>query len=89
MATTRTEFPENWQGVAMAALENARRTDPTKMVFGVNLPESWKSELTYFVRGGEVQKLLGVRAITFGGSSITTFSDPKEKKEAKPAKKAS
>lgn len=84
MATHET-FPENWQEQVLTALEKMRTADPTKAVFGVMLPESWKSELEVYSRSGELRRLFGLRAIAFGGKTISPFDGPKETKTTKKA----
>lgn len=86
--TTPETIPTDWQEQVSNALEKMRATDPTKAVFGVTLPEGWKPELEYYVRNGEMRRMFGVRAVSFGGKTISSFDAPGEKKEAKIHKKA-
>ena len=80
-------IPTDWQETVMTTLDKIRAADPTKANFGITLPESWKSELDYYSRSGELRRLFGVRAVAFGGKTITSFDAP-VKKETKPTKKA-
>lgn len=79
--------PTNWQALVTESLEKARRDEPMKAVFGISLPESWKSELQTYVQNGELSRLFNVRAVSFEGKTISTFDAPKTTKEAPKAKK--
>jgi hypothetical protein len=57
--------PENWQQQAMEAVAEFRKTGP---VYGVLLPETWKGELSAFMRDGQLRKMLGVARVGFGPS---------------------
>lgn len=86
MATQET-FPTDWQEQVATALEKMKTTNPTKAVFGLMLPENWKSELEYHARNGELRRMFGVKAVAFGGKTVSSFEEP-GKKETKSQKKA-
>jgi len=81
-------FPTDWQEQVHNALDKMRTEDPTRAVFGITLPESWKDELTYHARNGELRRMFGVKAVAFGGKGISSFDAPGEKMEKKTSKKA-
>jgi hypothetical protein len=82
------EFPANWQELVINSLKKTREAEPMKAVFGVSLPESWKGELQHYARSGELARLLGVKAVSFGGKEIGTFDQPKVGKVVKEAPKS-
>jgi len=82
------EMPSNWQEVVQSTMKKAVQDDPTRAVFGLVFPDSWKPELMSYVRNGEVGRLFGVKAISFGGSKVTVTYPPDKKEEAKAQKKA-
>jgi hypothetical protein len=69
--------PENWQAQAMSAIAQMKIDDPTRTVFGVNLPAEWKHDLQAHL--SNVKQLLGVRAITFDGKKKITRVEPPER----------
>lgn len=71
-------FPLNWHLLVREVLAKASASNPTKEVWGVNLPESWMSELQYYQRSGELMKMFGVRAVSFGGKTISVVDEPKK-----------
>jgi len=72
-------LPEDWQEQAMIAIKKMQREDSATPVFGLSFPTGW-AELTTAVRGGDVQKLLGIKAAAFAGDQITRLYDPTVKK---------
>ena len=85
MATAKKKgLPEDWQSQVTHALHKMKEDDPTRNVFGLSLPESWKGELTTYVRNGDLRRMFLVKAISFSGSDISRL-DPPETKEDKKA----
>jgi hypothetical protein len=80
------KMPENWQEVVFVGMRQAVTNDPTRAIHGLSLPESWKSELTPFVRNGEVGRLFGVKAVTFSGKEVRALYKPPEEGKEEPRK---
>lgn len=75
-------IPTDWQETAMTAIAELRKN---VSLYGVGLPEAWKSELAEFHRNGELRKLLQVPRVSFvKGEKIVALqavdSTPKETK---------
>lgn len=76
-------LPVDWHIQLMEAIKKAQKTDPTRAVFGISLPESWKSHLTYYVRNGELRRLFGITAFTFAGNEIKALYPPSKEEATK------
>jgi hypothetical protein len=79
-------FPTNWQEIVTEALKEARKAQPGRAVFGIMLPDDWKSELQSYAQNGELRRLFGVKAVAFSGKTISTFDFPKAKEASSPKK---
>lgn len=66
-------LPENWQQRLSDSLKKTREASPGETIFGVRLPEAWRTELQPFVRNGELLKLFGVKSAMFDGQDIGTY----------------
>jgi len=62
----------------MEALAEMKKGDPTKAVFGLSLPSSWKGELAKYAMNGDLRRMFHVKAITFEGAKISRLEPPKQ-----------
>jgi len=47
-------------------------------LWGLSFPQSWRSELTLYVRDGQLYRMFKVKRFSFSGSSISVLEEPKE-----------
>ena len=74
--------PADWQSQAMDAVKSMQAEKPHEVLYGVALPQEWAGDLRAFVMKGEVQKLLGVKRVTFAkGKTVTRVERPEPKPE--------
>ena len=73
-------LPLDWQEQAMNAMSDMRTSTPGEAVFGLRFPAAWQ-ELSSSARNGDIQRLLGVKVVTFGSDrSIERVYPPGTKK---------
>jgi len=75
--------PENWQHLVMEALADFRKAGP---VYGIALPDVWKGELSAFMRDGQLNKMFGLKRVSFGTSKKVELVRDPTKPVSKPEK---